>query len=31
MEELKKIILDMKSNGITVGTLIRIIKELYKG
>lgn len=31
MEELKRIIAEMKSNGITVKTLIRIIKELYKG
>lgn len=30
IEELRKIIIDMKSNGLTLNTLIRIVKEMYR-
>lgn len=31
MTELKKCIQDLKEDGITLKTLVQIIKELYKG
>lgn len=30
IEELRKIIIDMKANGISLSTLIKIIKEIYR-
>lgn len=30
IEELRKIITDMKANGLSLATIIRIIKEMYR-
>lgn len=31
MDELRKIIFDMKEKGISISTILKIVKELYKG
>lgn len=30
MEELRKVISDLKANGISINTLLRIVRELYR-
>ena len=30
MEELRKIILDFKGNGLSLSTIVKIVKEMYR-